>query len=440
MQDLKRQKMDSGNKELLGEIDEIIQQELDEIIKDYKDNSWKVDVGLGEDEKEAAALQKQQMEKLTECVSQAAEMFDAEKIEDKCTRGGGESGTRGEGSTTVAITTSTPFTEANFKILLKITIYLGMTALITKFTGLGGALGQIGQGECQPQITTTILNSLTFGMASWTSTPMCEYWRWWTGFLLGNGASITKFLVIGSSAAGWAAGTAATFLRAVDRIVDKICEAQRHWQQPGWWVAAVAELAQGARNWEDAERQARDRLQEAVDGEPSVARHVTGSGGGGKKVRYRRKRTTRKKRTTRRKGTIRKQRKTRRTRKSRSKQRTSRRRKSTKRTRVRTMKVRSKRRNTKKKRTTRSKKENITKSNKSKNIKETCKSKCNESKKTVHMIMKKMGVKMGLSKSDIDKKIKEYDKQCETNCITIMKDDSAMKDIMKNIRDRKGLQ
>ena len=56
------------------------------------------------------------------------------------------------------------------------------------------------------------------------------------------------------------------------------------------------------------------------------------------------------------------------------------------------------------------------------------------------MIMKKMGVKMGLSKSDIDKKIKEYDKQCETNCITIMKDDSAMKDIMKNIRDRKGLQ
>ena len=35
MQDLKRQKMDSGNKELLGEIDEIIQQELDEIIKDY---------------------------------------------------------------------------------------------------------------------------------------------------------------------------------------------------------------------------------------------------------------------------------------------------------------------------------------------------------------------------------------------------------------------
>ena len=95
-----------------------------------------------------------------------------------------------------------------------------MAALVTKFTGFGGALGSIVQGECQPQITTTILDSLTFGMASWTTTPMCEYWRWWTGFLLGNGASITKFLVIGSSAAVWAVGTAGAFLRAVDRIVD----------------------------------------------------------------------------------------------------------------------------------------------------------------------------------------------------------------------------
>ena len=434
MQDLKRQKTDSGNKKTDSENKKLL-GEINEIIQDYNDNGWKVDVGLGEDEKKAAALQeqKQQMENYLEgCFFPAVR-------EDKCAKAAvGGSGSVREGSTTVAITTSTPFTEANFKILLKITIYLGMAALVTKFTGFGGALGSIVQGECQPQITTTILDSLTFGMASWTTTPMCEYWRWWTGFLLGNGASITKFLVIGSSAAVWAVGTAGAFLRAVDRIVDKICEAPANGFDPNWWTDAVAELARGASDWKEAEQLARGRLQAAVEArDPSQG---TGSLGGGKKVRYRRKSTTRKKRTTRRKGTIRKQRKTRRTRKSRSKQRTSRRRKSTKRTRVRTMKVRSKRRNTKKKRTTRSKKENITKSNKSKNIKETCKSKCNESKKTVHMIMKKMGVKMGLSKSDIDKKIKEYDKQCETNCITIMKDDSAMKDIMKNIRDRKGLQ
>ena len=51
--------------------------------------------------------------------------------------------------------------------------------------------------------------------------------------------------------------------------------------------------------------------------------------------------------------------------------------------------------------------------------------------------MKNAGEKMNLSKEEIDKRIKEYNENCESNCITLMKDKKVLKEIIKNVKKNK---
>ena len=49
-------------------------------------------------------------------------------------------------------------------------------------------------------------------------------------------------------------------------------------------------------------------------------------------------------------------------------------------------------------------------------IKKTCHDECEKVKKTFPAIMRKLGKQMGLDKKEIEKRIKEHNKHCESNC------------------------
>ena len=77
------------------------------------------------------------------------------------------------------------------------------------------------------------------------------------------------------------------------------------------------------------------------------------------------------------------------------------------------------------------------KNNLSSNIKKSCHYECNFNKKLIPVIMNKHGKNMGLSKGEIKKRIKEYDDNCESNCISIMEDKSLINDIIKGVIHKK---
>ena len=70
----------------------------------------------------------------------------------------------------------------------------------------------------------------------------------------------------------------------------------------------------------------------------------------------------------------------------------------------------------------------------SKKIKKTCHDECEKVKKTFPTIMRKLGKQMGLDKKEIEKRIKEHNKHCESNCIKLMKDKDVIKDIIQAMK------
>ena len=74
----------------------------------------------------------------------------------------------------------------------------------------------------------------------------------------------------------------------------------------------------------------------------------------------------------------------------------------------------------------------------SKKIKKSCRNECNKGKKLIPVIMKKQGEKMGLSKGEVKKRIKEYNDNCESNCIQLLEDKDFINDIVKKLKDKKG--
>ena len=56
-----------------------------------------------------------------------------------------------------------------------------------------------------------------------------------------------------------------------------------------------------------------------------------------------------------------------------------------------------------------------------------CRSECNKTRKVMPLLLKKMG----LSKGEISKKMKEHNDQCEGNCIRLMNDKSLIAKLIK---------
>jgi len=83
----------------------------------------------------------------------------------------------------------------------------------------------------------------------------------------------------------------------------------------------------------------------------------------------------------------------------------------------------------KRKRTQKSKKRKRTQKSKlsNKNINTMCRSECNKTRKVMPLLLKKMG----LSKGEISKKMKEHNDQCEGNCIRLMNDKSLIAKLIK---------
>ena len=92
-----------------------------------------------------------------------------------------------------------------------------------------------------------------------------------------------------------------------------------------------------------------------------------------------------------------------------------------------------KKRKTKKKvKSKRKTKKNIRRKTKRNNVKKgklikLCKGECNKTKKVLPLILKKMG----LSKEEITKKIKEHDENCVGNCFKLIQDEDLIKKLMK---------
>lgn len=61
-------------------------------------------------------------------------------------------------------------------------------------------------------------------------------------------------------------------------------------------------------------------------------------------------------------------------------------------------------------------------------LKKRCRDECNKSRKLLPLVFKKMG----LSKGEITKKMKEHDEQCTGNCLKLIQDKSLIEKIMKN--------
>ena len=103
-------------------------------------------------------------------------------------------------------------------------------------------------------------------------------------------------------------------------------------------------------------------------------------------------------------------------------------------TRKRTQKIKRRKTQTKKrpqktkkrKRTQKSKKTQKSKLS-NKNINTMCRSECNKTRKVMPLLLKKMG----LSKGEISKKMKEHNDQCEGNCIRLMNDKSLIAKLIK---------
>lgn len=86
----------------------------------------------------------------------------------------------------------------------------------------------------------------------------------------------------------------------------------------------------------------------------------------------------------------------------------------------------------KKKNKTRRKKNTKKKSNKRKKdtknkLTKVCNDECKKTRKVMPLLLKKMG----LSKTEISKKMKEHDEKCLGNCVKIIQDKDLMKQIMK---------
>tara|TARA_B100000579_G_scaffold393698_1_gene370500 strand:+ start:1775 stop:2746 length:972 start_codon:yes stop_codon:yes gene_type:complete len=79
-------------------------------------------------------------------------------------------------------------------------------------------------------------------------------------------------------------------------------------------------------------------------------------------------------------------------------------------------------------------KKNKKKNDFSKKINKSCHDECEKVKKTFPTIMRKLGKQMGLDKKEIEKRIKEHNKHCESNCIKLMKDKDVIKDIIKAMK------
>ena len=99
----------------------------------------------------------------------------------------------------------------------------------------------------------------------------------------------------------------------------------------------------------------------------------------------------------------------------------------------------------KKKRTMKGGKNKKNKKNKKKNdfskkINKSCHDECEKVKKTFPTIMRKLGKQMGLDKKEIEKRIKEHNKHCESNCIKLMKDKDVIKDIIKAMKGGSGYE
>ena len=67
-------------------------------------------------------------------------------------------------------------------------------------------------------------------------------------------------------------------------------------------------------------------------------------------------------------------------------------------------------------------------------IKKSCREECNKTKKILPLMMDKLGKTTGLTKEEIEKRIKEHDKYCEKNCIHLMKDKKIMNQILKSVK------
>jgi len=48
-----------------------------------------------------------------------------------------------------------------------------------------------------------------------------------------------------------------------------------------------------------------------------------------------------------------------------------------------------------------------------------------------------MGKKTGLSDKEVNQKIKDYNENCEGNCVKLLKDKDIMKDILKGMKGRR---
>ena len=79
-------------------------------------------------------------------------------------------------------------------------------------------------------------------------------------------------------------------------------------------------------------------------------------------------------------------------------------------------------------------KKNKKKNDYSKKINKSCHDECEKVKKTFPTIMRKLGKQMGLDKKEIEKRIKEHNKHCESNCIKLMKDKDVIKDLIKAMK------
>ena len=85
-------------------------------------------------------------------------------------------------------------------------------------------------------------------------------------------------------------------------------------------------------------------------------------------------------------------------------------------------------------------KKNKKKNDFSKKINKSCHDECEKVKKTLPTIMRKLGKQMGLDKKEIEKRIKEHNKHCESNCIKLMKDKDVIKDIIKAMKGGSGYE
>tara|TARA_Y100000768_G_scaffold350126_1_gene300152 strand:+ start:3131 stop:3580 length:450 start_codon:yes stop_codon:yes gene_type:complete len=70
-------------------------------------------------------------------------------------------------------------------------------------------------------------------------------------------------------------------------------------------------------------------------------------------------------------------------------------------------------------------------------VKKSCHTECEKNRKLTIKIIRKMGKKTGLSDKEVNQKIKDYNENCEGNCVKLLKDKDIMKDILKGMKGRR---